>query len=705
MKRQHIPTFYAAMALILVLFFGHSYLGVLFENTRQNQRLALTHRISEQVHSIQAALLDAESPLFTLADILTVGRGEFPDFEKHAKHLLHDNPLVSGLFLIPGGVVSTAYPLQGNEAAIGHDLLKDPARRTEVLEAISTNRIVLAGPVNMRQGGMGLFARKPVFWEENGEHRFWGLVAALIRWENVLETFDFKSLDADGYAYVLSRRLRTDNEATLMARSSSDIIESLALTRSLPIPGGEWLLTLSPREAPLGHVVKAGYSLVAVIALVIAGLCFHILRGREKFLAQSEELERINTELADDIARREQVERDLLEAKDAALTATKAKSRYLATMSHEIRTPMNGVHGMMQLLQETDLDEEQQEYVQIASSALQSLLTLVNDILDYSRIEAEKLEIMETPFELEELCRSIPAIFKGQTMTRGLSLSIEMASDVPEKVVGDPSRIRQVLLNIVGNAVKFTQHGGITIRISAPARDLDAKTARLDFEITDTGVGISPDQLPRLFEPFTQGQDGLVRTCQGTGLGLSIVKRLVELMGGGVEITSTPGIGTTVRFHVWVKLPQGEARIAGSGKEKTGRDALGENVRNWHILLAEDDITNMTMLTRLLEKLGCEVTQAGNGLEAVQLMEKSDVDLVLMDIQMPVMDGVEAARRIRSDANLGDKAQVPIIAVTAFAMSGDRERFLQAGMNDYLAKPLSVKTLVAAMDRAVAGGT
>lgn len=700
MKRQHIPTFYAAMALVLILFFGHSYLGVVFENTRQNQRLALTHKISQQIHSIQAALLDAESPLFTLADILTVRKDEFPDFEQHAEYLLQGNPLVSGLFLVPGGVVSTAYPLAGNEAAIGHDLLKDPTRRTEVIEAMNANQIVLAGPVNMRQGGEGLFARKPVFWEENGEHHFWGLVVALIRWETVLETFDFKSLDAEGYAYVLSRRLRTDDEATSIARSSSDIIEGLALTRSLPIPGGEWLLTLSPRETPLGHVAQAGYSLVAAFALVVAGLCFHVVRGREKILAQAEELERINAELADDIARREQVERDLLQAKDAALAATKAKSQFLATMSHEIRTPMNGVHGMLQLLEDTELNAEQKEYVTIGSSALQSLLTLINDILDFSKIEAGKLEIAQTPFALEELCRSIPAIFKEQSIAKRLDLSIDIAADVPETVAGDPSRIRQVLLNVVGNAIKFTHEGGVTISISAKTKGLPANSARLDFKVTDTGIGIGAEQLPDLFQPFTQGQNGLLRTSQGTGLGLSIVKRLVDLMGGEVDITSSPGAGTTVRFHVLVTLPP-TAKTGTEGGVRNVGNAGREAGRSLNILLAEDDVTNMTMLTRLLEKLGCEVTQAGNGLEAVRILQSEDMDLVLMDIQMPVMDGVEATRRIRADQSLGGKARIPIIAVTAFAMSGDRERFLDAGVDGYIPKPVNMNTLVEAMDRVV----
>ena len=698
MTRRQIFYFYSAIALTSVLFFGHCYLNILMDNIRQSERLALTHRISQQLSAIQAALHNAESPLFTMADILAVDRGEFDDFEKHAEHLLHENPFISGLFLVPDGVVATAYPLAGNEAAIGHDLLKDPARKTEVLEAINTNQVVLAGPVNMRQGGVGLFARKPVFWNENGERHFWGLVVALIHWETVLETFDFKSLDADGYSYALARKLSTDKDATLIVRSEADIVEDLALTRALAIPGGEWLLTVSAREDRLWGVALGGYVLVAMFGMVVAGLCFHLLRGREKILIQAEELGRMNAEMERDIARREKAEADLLKAKDAALSATKAKSQFLATMSHEIRTPMNGVHGMLQLLEGTKLDAEQEEYVQIGSTALQSLLTLINDILDFSKIEAGKLEIARTPFALDELCRSIPAIFKEQSLARNLELSIEMASDVPHMVEGDPSRIRQVLLNVVGNAVKFTREGGVSIRISATKEGLPSDAARLDFEIADTGIGIGAEQLPKLFKPFIQGGEGLVRTCQGTGLGLTIVKRLVHLMGGDVEIESSLGKGTTVRFHVLVHVPPKALEQTGGEVRNSGGRARGAE-RNLSILLAEDDVTNMAMLTRLLEKLGCEVTQAVNGLEAVRILESEDPDIVLMDIQMPLMDGVEATRRIRANRSLGKKSRIPIIAVTAFAMTGDRERFLDAGMDDYIPKPVNMNALLEAMDR------
>jgi len=477
--------------------------------------------------------------------------------------------------------------------------------------------------------------------------------------------------------------------------------DTLALTHKVEQQVNAIQNALLKAESPLFTLsdILTVHALLALFGLGIAALVFHLVRGRTQIFMQAEKLERMNENLAVDIARRRQIEEQLHLAKDAAVAATKAKSEFLATMSHEIRTPMNGVHGMLQLLETTPLNAEQQDYVQTGSTALQNLLRLINDILDLSKIEAGKLDIAATPFAVSELCRSIPSIFKEQTITKGLTLDIEMATDVPEMVVADPSRIRQVLLNVVGNAVKFTEQGGIKVRISSDTTGVSTGSVRLDFEVGDTGIGISPDQLPDLFQPFRQGRGSLIRTHPGTGLGLSIVKRLVELMEGEVSLQSTLGTGTTVRFHVMAKLHAKIRPGGGAASEAPKNRTMPEAGVNLAILVAEDDETSRVMMSRLLEKMGCTVMHAGDGREALLLLAREDVDLILMDIQMPLMDGVEATRRIRTDPCLGDKSRVPIIAVTAFAMSGDRERFLAAGMDDYVAKPVNMAELKAALDR------
>ena len=689
---------WALAAFVCVVLLGQSYFGIQAENLRQRDALALTKRVEQQTDSIKAALGRAEMPLSTLAEIVTVRRGEFPDFELYARHLLQRHPFVSGLFLVPGGVVAEACPLEGNEAAIGHDLLKDPERRTEVLEAITSSQAVLAGPVNMRQGGVGLFARKPVFWEEDGERRLWGLVVALIKWESVLGAFELDSLAEDGFAYVLNRKLRTDPVPVVMSRSVGEVRPDLAVTRAMPVPGGEWRLTVSPVSTGRVAILQSGEALTVPSGLVIAGLVFHLARNRRRILAQTGELERVNADLAEDIARREMAEAELLEAKNRAEAATRSQSEFLATMSHEIRTPMNGVHGMLQLLETTPLDGEQREFVDIGSSALRNLLNLVNDILDFSKIEAGRMTICETPFAVSELCRSIPDIFRGQIQAKDLRVEVHTDGGVPQRVLGDPSRIRQVLLNLVGNAVKFTEKGSVNVALSARRDGLPPGRVRLEFEVRDTGPGIAPERIPDLFEPFTQASGSLTRTYQGTGLGLSIVRRLVRLMGGDVSVDSAPGQGSTFRFSVLAGLPDDDA---GTEPDRAAGRAGTPGKLGLRVLVAEDDLTSMTMMTRLLEKAGCSVIQAEDGGAAVRLAAEEDVDLVLMDIQMPVMDGVEAARRIRADSAMADRAGVPIIAVTAYAMSGDRERFLEAGMNEYLPKPVDMPSLVSAIGRVV----
>lgn len=393
---------------------------------------------------------------------------------------------------------------------------------------------------------------------------------------------------------------------------------------------------------------------------------------------------------------RHAAEVDLLRVK--ADVATKAKSAFLATMSHEIRTPMNGVLGMLQLLQTTALDEEQLEYVDLSMSSARNLLSLINDILDFSKVEAGKLDIIESAFELSDLCHSMQIIFRDQSNKKRVKLTIVIAPDVPATLVADAGRIRQVIFNLIGNAMKFTEEGGVKVLIEADEHAGQGKM-KLCFSISDTGIGIPEDRIADLFEPFTQIEDSLDRKYQGTGLGLSIVKRLVELMDGDISIESKVGQGTTVRFTILVgtpynhTLPKQEAHPSGAKQPLDRTHPL-----NLKIVLVEDDEISQSVLKRLMEKAGAMVILAGNGEEALQALNREAFDLVLMDVEMPIMDGVTATKIIRA-ADKSGWQNIPIVAMTASAMPGDKETFLAAGMDDYISKPVEMAALKEVIER------
>ena len=381
---------------------------------------------------------------------------------------------------------------------------------------------------------------------------------------------------------------------------------------------------------------------------------------------------------------------DALSARTEELAeAAEAKSRFLANVSHEIRTPMNGIVGMARLLQETPLTRDQREYADIIVSSARALLRIIDDLLDSSKFESGGFELDAVDFEPRRVVDDVVKLLRPEAEAKRLALSATVDPAVPEQARGDPGRLRQALVNLVGNAVKFTETGAVTV-LAEPVEEA-ADGWRLRFEVRDTGIGIDPAAQERLFKPFAQADSSTTRRFGGTGLGLAISRRLVELMGGRIEVASAPGAGSTFAFTV--KL----ARAAGAAAVAPAAPLAAPGARRGCVLVAEDNVVNQKVTARMLERLGFEAEVAGSGEEAVAAARRRRYDLILMDGQMPGMDGFEATARIREFE--GPVRRTPIVALSASAMRGDRERYLGAGMDDYVSKPMSPEQLAAVLER------
>lgn len=594
------------------------------------------------------------------------------EFQALSQMISDDSQIIKVIEQAPDGVVKDIYPLKGNEAAFGIDMLNNPARKYEANLAMKSGQYTIAGPYELNQGGLGSLLFEPIYiTDKSGEKSFWGFSILVLDWNRFLEELELDKLTDASYCYQMWKKDGNSGKKTIIAQGG-DAIHKGAVQISCKVPNDIWYFEIIPHTGWVTVKQQALVFLVAVsIAVLATAICYLMLHRKQR--------EKLYTE-------------EIRKSAEKARKANEAKTRFLFNMSHDIRTPMNAIVGFSGLLEKSIHDEKKSlDYIKKLRVSSDILLTIINQVLEMARIESGKITLSSESVNIREMVDAMNTVFESSLTKKSLEYQCSL-NVVHDQILCDKTKMEEIILNVVSNSIKYTNpHGKITVSIDELDSE-DEKNANYKVVVEDNGIGMSQDYLPHIFEEFSREHTSTETRVAGTGLGLPIVKSLVDRMDGTIEVESEEGKGTRfiMKFSFPVSL-ENQVRE----KEKQNIPDITEKLEGKRILLAEDNELNAEIAETVLEETGIKVKHVEDGIQCIEELKKMPekyYDVILMDVQMPNMDGYTATQRIR---DLDDsRAEIPIIAMTANAYDEDRRKAQEAGMDGFLAKPLDVDEMM-----------
>lgn len=594
------------------------------------------------------------------------------EFQALSQRISDDSQIIKAIELAPDGVVKDIYPLKGNEAAFGIDMLNSPARKHEANLAMKSGQYTIAGPYELNQGGLGSLLFEPIYiTDKSGEKSFWGFSILVLDWNRFLEELELDKLTDASYCYQMWKKDGNSGKKTIIAQGG-DAIHKGAVQISCKVPNDTWYFEIIPHTGWVTVKQQALVFLVAVsIAVLATAICYLMLHRKQR--------EKLYTE-------------EIRKSAEKARKANEAKTRFLFNMSHDIRTPMNAIVGFSGLLEKSIHDEKKSlDYIKKIRVSSDILLTIINQVLEMARIESGKITLSSESVNIREMVDAMNIVFESSLTKKSLEYQCSL-NVVHDQILCDKTKMEEIILNVVSNSIKYTNpHGKITVSIDELDSE-DEKNADYKVVVEDNGIGMSQDYLPHIFEEFSREHTSTETRVAGTGLGLPIVKSLVDRMGGTIEVESEEGKGT--RFIMKFSFPVSSENQVRE-EEKQNIPDITEKLKGKQILLAEDNDLNAEIAETVLVEAGIEVKRVEDGLQCIEELKKMPekyYDVILMDVQMPNMDGYTATEKIR---HLDDsRAEIPIIAMTANAYDEDRRKAQEAGMDGFLAKPLDVDEMM-----------